>query len=764
MTGALGSIATAVMLCKGDLRVPIAFPLRSRRMTGSRERLFLRLWHVEGTAVRNVQTVVWSVVVVLVLSGGLWAAERAFEVTGMGGAGGMYTPSVSPYDPDLMLISCDMSGSYRSLDGGKHWELIHHRQLSGSLRCRPLFLKDAILWVSGGTLKISRDRGETWEAVVKGDAPWAGADIVRLAAVESASPVLFVGTREGLWRSPDGGETWELSVKGSSAGVVALGSEVFAAVESQGKVFWRSADAGQTWQGTTIARAKGNALTSLAGGQGRGRSVLFATVPEVGTIRSTDGGRAWEVVDPDKGQNDILMATNQTRVAYSANRKGIFKTADGGRTWKNCFRMSGGRANVERSWVQTEIHWGYSISPLGIGVSPADPELVMVSTQGDFYISRNGARSWHPVMNTPVGVKPGDPGFRYRSNGLEVTSCWHYYFDPADRDRRYIAYTDIGFARSVDRGRTWIWSAEGCPWSNTFYQIAFDPYVRGKMYAATSNRHDIPHWTHISSNTARHAGGVCVSEDGGITWKVLGTGQPKLPCTSIAIDPRSPKGKLTLYATYYEGGVYKSTDNGATWTRKSEGLGNPGNLHALSVQVHPKTGDLYCSITAHRHESEFPIPGGIWKSTDGGDSWSDITQSLALAWPANFAVHPGNPDVIYLTAATIPGGRIGGLYKTSDGGKTWARLLRDEDFAKIGGESYVHVLFVGLHPDHPEYVYIGTAGHGLWMSPDAGRTWKWFKNFPFRSPTNVTFDPQNTTIMYVTTFGGGVWKGNYLPE
>jgi len=703
------------------------------------------------------------VLVALVLWGRAEGAGKVYEVTGMGGGGGMYTPSVSPYDPDFMLISCDMSGAYRSLDGGRHWELIHYKQINSTRGRRPAFLPDGVLWASGSTLKVSRDRGATWKAVLPGPAPWGDSAITHIAVNPAGRGDWFVGTATGLWRSADEGRTWEQCLEGTCHGVLPLGAEVFAALEQGRKVFWRSADSGKTWEPVPVPAAKGNPLTSITGGADKGSLVLFATVPKVGTIRSTDRGRTWEVVDPDKGQNDVLMARNQTRIAYAVTRKEVRRTTDGGRTWENCFRMSGPQANVVRSWVQTEIKWGYYITRLGFGVNPLDARMVMISTQGDFYISRDGGESWRQSMNEPVGVLPGDPGFRYRSTGLEVTSCWHYYFDPYDHNRRYIAYTDIGFARSVDGGETWIYSARGCPWSNTFYQVVFDPYVKGKLYAATSNRHDIPHWTHICGNTPRHAGGVCVSEDGGITWRVLGKGQPRLPCTSIAIDPTSPKGRLTLYATFFEGGVYKSTDNGETWVKKSRGLGRPGNLHALSVQVHPKTGDLYCAVTAHRHGLDFPVPGGLWKSTDGGESWTEITKGLNLAWPANFAVHPENPDIIYLTAATAPRRREGGLYKTTDGGRSWTRILRDEDFAKTGPPGFVHALFVNLHPQHPDYVYLGTGAHGLWMSPDAGRTWKQFEKFPFRSPTNVTFDPEDPRVMYVTTFGGGVWRGPYLP-
>jgi len=152
------------------------------------------------------------------------------------------------------------------------------------------------------------------------------------------------------------------------------------------------------------------------------------------------------------------------------------------------------------------------------------------------------------------------------------------------------------------------------------------------------------------------------------------------------------------------------------------------------------------------------VPGGLWKSTDGGDSWVDITKQLKLHWANGFAVDPTDENVIYLAAATIPGGPEGGLYKTTDGGANWTRPLKDADF----GVSYVHGMFVTLHPDDPKKIYLGT-GAGLRYSPDAGATWQDFKSIPFRNATIPAFDPKDPKTMWVTTFGGGVWKGNCLP-
>src|SRR5205085_2275642 len=157
----------------------------------------------------------------------------------------------------------------------------------------------------------------------------------------------------------------------------------------------------------------------------------------------------------------------------------------------------------------------------------------------------DGGAAWKPVYSRlSLDPVPG-VGRRSRSIGLEVTSSWQFDFDPHDPARAYICYTDIGFARSVDRGETWSHATRGIPWANTVYQTAFDPAVAGLLYAACSNQHDIPHWTSIEG--PRDEGGVCVSRDWGATWAPIGTGLPNAPATSIVLDPRSPPTARTLH-------------------------------------------------------------------------------------------------------------------------------------------------------------------------------------------------------------------------
>jgi hypothetical protein len=94
-----------------------------------------------------------------------------------------------------------------------------------------------------------------------------------------------------------------------------------------------------------------------------------------------------------------------------------------------------------------------------------------------------------------------------------VTTTWHHYVDPFEPSRHYIAYTDIGFARSLDGGKTWIWweDSKAAPWRNTCYELAFDPDIPGKIWGAFSNVHDIPTTTSSPGATGHRGQAACVS-------------------------------------------------------------------------------------------------------------------------------------------------------------------------------------------------------------------------------------------------------------
>lgn len=722
-----------------------------------------------------------------------------FTPRGPGGAGGMYSPTFSPYDPDLILLASDMGGTYRSEDAGKTWKTIHFANELRSMQGgpRPVFFADKVVWTPYmKRIAISRDKGISWKTLP--DGPWGQAEINQLTALPGDAGAFLVGTTAGVWRTENDGRSWDKVIDGQTPELVALGPAVYTFSANGG--FLMSTDGGKTWAAKPVelglARVSAHDVNSLTGGRDENGTLLLAAVKGVGIIGSRNEGDSWNLMGlPYEHERLLVMAPGQTSVAYAAqtetsSHKQLFKTSDGGRTWKSIFRMampwdknlSG--MNVERSWVQTQLDWGYYITARGFAVHPTRNDFLLIGTQGDLYASHDGGESWQQTMSEVLPSLPGTTAPRLRSIGLEVTSAWQYLHDPHDPAREYIAYTDVGFARSLDKGDTWTWSAKGSPWTNTFYDVTFDPDVPGKLYAAASSRHDIPHYIELSRSMPDYAihanGGIVVSDNYGETWKTPYTPKasgslPNFTCTTLALDPRSPVDARVLYAGIFgeadddPAGVYKSVDGGKTWQRKSQGLGINPNQHIYRLRIHPKTGELYCLITGLRGATDatfFNIPGGVWKSSDGGESWKNVSQGSNLVWwTTSLAFDPVDENVMFASACSSQGHwQHGGIYKTTDGGANWKHVLTDNKIhAAAGGDNYEQTMAVALHPDNRNLVYAGTSKHGLLFSRDGGSSWEHYAAFPFTSVQSITFDPRDHNHMILTTFGGGVWSGPHLP-
>lgn len=721
-------------------------------------------------------------------SGDEFAEKRAlWTPVGLTGGGAMYMPSISPHDPNLIFITCDMSGAYRSSDGGQTWEMIHYEHLLGSTRCRILFdpVDPSVIFAAHGyrgELRVSRDRGETWSPLGEG----LTAGLLELAIDPGGSGLLLAGTREGLYRSADDGSTWEESTgfDGRPVGLhIDSSAQRCYAASTEG--IYLSLDDGLTWEkiGTGLPR---KTLVDFAGGSTAEHCILYCTTESEisegkyigGVYRSTDGGTTWqqamgtgiEIAERrfTRGERSwvsvpgyTFVVTNSVRpevVYVTQGRPGqVYRSDDAGETWRPTYFANPDEEgfNVEPSYSMAETGRGGSTAS-GLGIDPTNPDTVVMTDWFKCQITRDGGQSWqtlHTRSNEPERVL--DKGQAWVNNGLVVTSVWHYYIDPFERNRHYIAYTDVRFARSEDSGLTWI-SDFARPLRNTTYELAFDPEIPGKIWGAFADMHDIPNGNIIHGRhyRERSGGGVGISEDFAVTWKETSEGLVQEPVTSIVLDPNSEKNTRTLYAALFEAGVYKSVDDGKTWTQKSHGLGAPGkNMRVCRLILH-HDGTLFCLVTALKEDGEFQPEGpGLYRSRDGAETWEYLSETQPLLWPKDFDVDPRDSNVIYLGAADANQSRQGGLYKTTDGGLTWKRIGRE------GPETFGAT----VHPKRPDWVYMclteGAPGSGLWLSKDAGENWKPFRGVPFRNVQRISFDAADESLIYVNTFGGSIWRG-----
>ncbi len=457
---------------------------------------------------------------------------------------------------------------------------------------------------------------------------------------------------------------------------------------------------------------------------------------------------------------------------------GALKTDDAGKSWHWTWKGGGGSGqygvkdgigaqNLTDAWAEKAFGGEY-IRLMDVGVYPADGNTAIVTDWYRTMKTSDGGKTWNQVYS----VAHDDGSFT--SNGMDVTSTYGVHFDPFDKNHIAISYTDIGYHHSFNGGKSWIRSTEGVPveWINTCYWMAFDPEVKNKVWSVWSGVHDIPRgkMTRNPNWKERAKGGVCVSTDGGKTWKpsVEGMGANS-PATSIVLDKKSPAQKRTLYATVYNKGVFKSVDDGATWQLKNNGLDI--NTSAFEITL-ADNGTLYLTVSAvpaHKDGKkgrEF-YSGAVYRSTDGAETWKKLKITDGLLFPNGIGVDPKNPGKIYLgcwsnlSLSDLVGADVaraggndtlrmqGGIFVSENGGDTWQQTF----------DSTKYVYDVTTDPNHDGRIYCNTFNGGAFRSDDYGKTWKRLKDYNFHWGHRVVIDENDKENVYLTTFGSSALHG-----
>jgi hypothetical protein len=318
--------------------------------------------------------------------------------------------------------------------------------------------------------------------------------------------------------------------------------------------------------------------------------------------------------------------------------------------------------------------------------------------------------------------------------------------------------------------------AGGQPFSGKIDALAADPTNANVIYVAGAT------------------GGVWKTTDGGVTWTPLTDTQATLSTGAIALAPSNPAviyagtGETTFSGnSFYGRGVLKSTDGGLTWTLLANSYFDRMAISRIVVDPSDPNTVYVASSAAVVNGAGFGGKNvGVWKSTDGGATWTDTTAAIPninRTWDdfSALALDPGDPthQTLYTTVSSPSGNFVGfsagaGVYKTTNGGGSWTLLG-----GGMPSGVTVGLTELALSPSAPQTVYASIVGTGqpgsttsgslfkMLKSTDGGSTWSQLTGTPdYFHPENqgwfdstLAVDPSSANVVYA---GAGAGPGSFI--
>ena len=366
--------------------------------------------------------------------------------------------------------------------------------------------------------------------------------------------------------------------------------------------------------------------------------------------------------------------------------------------------------------------------------------LMLLSFQGQLRASAQGGGQYPETMLSGLHWRDVGPMRGGRSYGVAGNA--------SQPDTFYFGSVGGGVWETENAGRTWFPISDGGIPIGSIGAIAVAPSDANVVYVGTGEP-DI-------RGQHGYGNGMYKSTDAGKTWTSIGL-DATLHIGKIAVDPGNPARLYVaalgdVYGPNPERGLYRSLDGGKTWKKILFNSSRPNDVGAIDVAIDPKNSKvLYASLWATRRPpwsvyAPTNLPGGgLFKSTDGGDTWKQLGGGLPtddFVGKIGIAIAPSNPRRLWAVIddmgssvaarmgnggappATPPPVTGGGVYLSDDAGATW-RLVNSEN--RLWGRGW-YFEQLAVDPVNPDRAYvINTA---TYMTTDAGKTFVPVKGAP----------------------------------
>jgi photosystem II stability/assembly factor-like uncharacterized protein len=334
---------------------------------------------------------------------------------------------------------------------------------------------------------------------------------------------------------------------------------------------------------------------------------------------------------------------------------------------------------------------------------------------------------------------------------------------PSQPNTFYAGFDNGGLWRSTDYGANWVPLFDDQS-TGSIGAIAVAPSNPDIIYVGTG--------AGIIRPDLAIGNGIYKSADAGRTWQHLGLRDSQM-IAAIAVDPTNADRLFVAvlghpYGPNPERGVFRSTDGGRTFEKV---LFKDDYTSANEVLLDPRNPNVLYATLWSQQQSFIEGQGfgnagmGIFKSTDGGTTWTQLVEGLPAILQANIAIAPSDPNTLY--AAIAPGQGPIGFYKSTDGGAHWFQAIRGagapagltqdmRPLARIGGGDLPTVT---VDPKDANVVY--SASTVMWRTVDGGLTWSAVRGAPGGDDyQRIWINPHDTQIILAVADQGAVVSAN----
>jgi photosystem II stability/assembly factor-like uncharacterized protein len=671
------------------------------------------------------------------------------------GCGGWITGlAVSPADSNRVLIGGDLLGVGFSADGGDTWqsafgflsfEMADFTFNPGNSR---------EVWTgSMSGPHVSMDGGKTWEPRRKGLPPVndgcysAPVEVVLFDPGTPRRLLAFGGSYRrysspgapawgAVWESKNGGASWtRLATVAGGTNLVsaAFSGDAFFAV-ADGKGVFRSADGGKSWQSASGGLPHKNVNWIAAHPSKPG--VLWAALDNGagepggnrkpgGIWKTADGGRTWKpssrglgsLASPDGNQTSrysrVAVAPSNPNVLYTADTSyggaGVYRSRDGGESWTKVYGYA------HRQKYRTAYPSGPGLTVFAIG--PKDTNQVYAAGSEYCIRSQDGGETWEDVTSAPT---PGNTE-SWSGRGYSGLCAVNFAFNPERESHAVLLAMDDGkFWQSIDFMKSWRWGGDGLDHWGGGNDVTFSGRGGGVMY--------------VTFGQFGSFAGIGKTGDGGKTWKVLAGAAHGLPemgeanssPRGIYAHPRDPEVAWAAVA-----GKLLYTDTGGERWRP----------------VLPGPGISWIAADPKKPLRFYVVGADAIYATENGEDFNPIPGCPRGV--TRIAVDPADGKVLYATPWRVEGG---GLWKRAGG--EWKLLRADPLIYDVAVSPAKSSRIAVITEDHP--YHDACRATGVWLSDDGGETWsQQNRGLPVPRGEVIRFNPHKPEQIVVGTMGRG---------